>query len=97
MTLTIKTTYYRPLVLYNTIDSDVALAYLPPPPFMIAVKGMIMSMVIVHENKKLILRPLNIVHRVEFTENGKAWKVTLRYTQELANDIQVIFITRLHL
>ena len=94
MTLTIKTTYYRPLVIYNTIDSDVALAYLPPPPFMIAVKGMIMSMVIVHEKKKLILRPLNIVHRVEFTENGKAWK---RHTQELASDIQVIFITRLHL
>ena len=70
-----------PLVLYNTIDSDVALAYLPPPPFMIAVKGMIMSLVIVHENKKLILRPLNIVHRVEFTENGKSWKGHTQYIQ----------------
>ena len=28
----------------------------------------------VHENKKLILRPLNIVHEVEFEENGKAWE-----------------------
>ena len=38
-----------------------------------AAVDMIMSLVIVHENKKLILRPLNIVHEGEFEENGKAW------------------------
>ena len=35
---------------------------------------MIMSMmVIVNENRKKILRALNIIHEVEFNENGKAW------------------------
>ena len=60
------------LVLYNTLDSDVALAYLPPATVTIAVVDMIMSLVLDHENKKMILRPLNLVHEVEFNENGKA-------------------------
>ena len=38
-----------------------------------AVVDMIMSLVIVHENKKLSLRPLNIVHEVEFNADGNAW------------------------
>ena len=45
MTLTIKTTYYRPLVLYNAIDSDVALAYLPTAMVTTTVVDMIMSLV----------------------------------------------------
>ena len=32
-----------------------------------------MSLVTVHENKKRILRPLTIVHKVEFSSDGKAW------------------------
>ena len=58
---------------YNTIDSNVALAYLTTVTVTIAVVDMIISLVIVHENKKLILRPLNIVHEVEFNADGKAW------------------------
>ena len=49
-----------------------ALAYLPTATVTIAVVDMIMSLVIGHENMKLILRPLTIVHGVEFNENGKA-------------------------
>ena len=33
----------------------------------------IMSLVIIHKNRKLILRSLNIVYEVELNENGKAW------------------------
>ena len=40
--------------LYNTLESDVALAYLPTAT--ITVVAMIMSLVLEHENKKLILR-----------------------------------------
>ena len=45
--------YYLPtyLILYNTLDSDVALAYLPT--VTIVVVDMIMSLVLDHENKKL--------------------------------------------
>ena len=66
--------YYLPmyLVLYNTLDSNVALAYLPTATVLIAVVDMIMSLVLDHENKKLILRALNLVHEVEFNKNGKA-------------------------
>ena len=61
------------LVLYNTIDSDVALAYFTTATVTTAVMYLIMSLVIVHENKKLILRALNLVHEVEFNEKEKAW------------------------
>ena len=60
------------LFLNNTIDSDVALAYLTTATVTIAVVDMIMSLVIGHENMKRILRPLTIVHEEEFNENGKA-------------------------
>ena len=50
-----------------------ALAYLPTATVTIAVVDMIMSLALDHENKKLILRPLNLVHEVEFNENVKAW------------------------
>ena len=65
--------YYPPtsLVLYNSLDSDLALAYLPTATVMISVVDMIMSLVLDHENKKLILRALNLVHEVECYENGK--------------------------
>ena len=71
----LKATYYLPtiLVLYNTLDPDVALAYLPTATVTISVVGMIMSLVLDHEYKKLILRVLNLVHEVKFNENGKAW------------------------
>ena len=74
MASTKKATYYLHtyLVLYNTLDSDVALAYLPTATVTIAVVDMIMSLVLDHENKKLILRPLNLVHKVEFNEDVKA-------------------------
>ena len=44
----IKATYYLPtiLVLYNTLDPDVALAYLPTATVMIAVVDMIISLVL---------------------------------------------------
>ena len=47
----LKTTYCLPtsLVLYNTIESDVALAYLPTATVTIVVEDMIMSLVIGHE------------------------------------------------
>ena len=60
-------------VLYNTLESDVALAYLPMATVTIAVVEMIMSLVLDHENKKLIWRALNLVHEVEFNEKWKAW------------------------
>ena len=51
-----------------------ALAYLPTATATatIAVVDMIMSLVLDHENKKQILRPLNLVHEVEINENVKA-------------------------
>ena len=52
---------------------EVALAYIPTARVKIAVVDRIMSLVIVHENRKLILRALNIVHKVGFNGNGKAW------------------------
>ena len=52
------------LLLYNTIDSDGALAYLTTATVTSAMVDMIMSLVIVHENKTLIFRPLNIVQEV---------------------------------
>ena len=77
----LKATYYLPtiLVLYNTLDPDVALAYLPTATVTISVVGMIMSLVLDHEYKKLILRVLNLVHEVEFNENGKAWTQTKKF------------------
>ena len=47
------------LVLYITIDSDVRLANLTTATITSAVVDIIMFLVIVHDNKKLILRPLN--------------------------------------
>ena len=48
----LKTTDYLStyLVLYNTLDSDVALAYLPTATVTIAVVEIIMSLVLDHEN-----------------------------------------------
>ena len=57
------------LVLYNTIDNDVALAYLTTATVTTAVVDMIMSLVNVHKNKKVIL---NIVHKVESYADGNA-------------------------
>ena len=70
----LKTTDYLPtiLVLNNTLDPDLALAYLPTNTVTISVVGIIMSLVHDHEYLKLILRALNLVHEVEFNENGKA-------------------------
>ena len=70
----LQTTYNLPtiLVLHNTLDSDVALVYLPMATVAIALVGMIMSLALDHEYKKLILRVLNLVHEVEFNGNGKA-------------------------
>ena len=51
------------LVLYNTIDSDVTLAYITTATVTSTVVEMIKSLFIVHESKKLTLRPLNIVHK----------------------------------
>ena len=78
-TLTLKNNVLSPprpsyFVLYNTLESDVALAYLPMATVTIAVVEMIMSLVLDHENKKLIWRALNLVHEVEFNEKWKAWK-----------------------
>ena len=58
--------YYFPTSL---IESDVALAYLPSASVTIAVVDMIMSLVLDYENKKQILRPMNLVHKVEFNDN----------------------------
>ena len=68
-TLTVKNNVLSPplpsyFVLYNTLESDVALASLPT--VTITVVEMMKSLVLDHENKKLILRPLNLVHEVEF-------------------------------
>ena len=78
-TLTLKNNVLSPprpsyFVLYNTLESDVALAYLPMATVTIAVVEMIMSLVLDHENKKLIWRALNLVHEVEFNEKWKACK-----------------------
>ena len=51
----------------------------------IAVVDMIMSLVLDHENKKLILRPLNLVHEVAFNENGKA--LLYSYINMTINDL----------
>ena len=67
-----------------------ALAYLPTATVTIAVVDMIMSLVLDHENKKLILRPLNLVHEVEFNKNGKAWKRVLRAIQSTRITLQLI-------
>ena len=48
-----------------------ALAYLPTATVTITVVEMIMSLVLDHEKKKLILRPLSLVHEVEFNEKEK--------------------------
>ena len=58
-TLTIKSNILSPpcpsyFVLYKTLESDVALAYLPIAMVTIAVMEMLMSLVLDHENKKLI-------------------------------------------
>ena len=55
-TLTLKNNILSPprpsyFVLYNTLESDVALAYLPMATVTIAVVEMIMSLVLDHENK----------------------------------------------
>ena len=55
-------------VLYNTLEFDVALAHLPMATVTITVVEMMKSLVLDHENKKLILRPLNLVHEVDFNE-----------------------------
>ena len=47
-------------------------AYLPTAKVTITMVEMIMSLVLEHENKKLIWRPLNLVHEVGFNENEKA-------------------------
>ena len=75
-TVTIKNNVLSPprtsyFVIYNTLESDVALA--PLPTVTVTVVEMMKSLVLDHKNKKLILRPLNLVHEVEFNENGKAW------------------------
>ena len=62
---------HRPLSF--TIDSDVGLANLTMATVTSVVVDLIMSLVIVHKNKKLIRRPLNIVHEVKFNADGKAW------------------------
>ena len=49
-----------------------ALAPLPTATVTITMVEMIISLVLDHENQKLILRLLNLVHEVEFNENGKA-------------------------
>ena len=72
-TVTIKNNVLSPprtlyFVIYNTLESDVALAPLPTATVTIVLVGMIMSLVLDHEYKKLILRPLNLVHKVEFNE-----------------------------
>ena len=58
-TVTIKNNVLSPprpsyFVLYNTLESDVALAYLPTATVTITVVEMIMSVVLDHKNKKLI-------------------------------------------
>ena len=45
------------LLFYNTLDPDVALAYLPTATVTIAVVDMIMSLILDHEDKKLIPIP----------------------------------------
>ena len=70
-TVTIKNNVLSPprtsyFVIYNTLESDVALA--PLPTVTVTVVEMMKSLVLDHENKKLILRPLNLVHEVEFNE-----------------------------
>ena len=77
-TVTIKNNVLSPprtsyFVIYNTLESDVALAPLPTATVTITVVEMMKSLVLNHENKKLILRPLNLVHEVEFNEKEKAW------------------------
>ena len=72
-TVTIKNSVLSPprtsyFVIYNTLESDVALAPLPTATVTITVVEMMKSLVLDHENKKLILRPLNLVHEVEFNE-----------------------------
>ena len=72
-TVTIKNNVLSPprtsnFVLYNTLESDVALAPLPTAKVTITVVEMMKSLVLDHENKRLILRPLNFVHEVEFNE-----------------------------
>ena len=46
-----RTSYF---VFYNTLESDVALSYFPTGTVKIAVVEVIMSLVLDHENKKLI-------------------------------------------
>ena len=46
-----RTSYF---VFYNTLESDVALSYLPSATVTIAVVDVVMSLVLDHENKKLI-------------------------------------------
>ena len=72
-TVTIKNNVLSPsrtsyFVIYNTLESDVALAPLPTTTVTITMVEMMKSLVLDHENKKLILRPLNLVHEVEFNE-----------------------------
>ena len=72
-TVTIKNNVLSPprtsyFVIYNTLESDVALAPLPTATVTVTVVEMMKSLVLDHENKKLILRPLNLVHEVEFNE-----------------------------
>ena len=85
------------LVLYNTIDFDVALASLTTATVTSAVVDMIMSLVIIHENKKLILRALNIVHEVEFNADGKSCShssyLVTRYNQTFMS-LQVMPVWR---
>ena len=71
---------YQKLLLKRIIEENIgsflwilALAYLTMATVTSAVVDMIMSLVIVHENKKLIIRQLNIVHSVEFNADGKGW------------------------
>ena len=45
-----------------------ALAPLPMDTVTMTMVEMMKSLVLDHENKKLILRPLNLVHEVEFNE-----------------------------
>ena len=94
-TLTLKNNVLSPprpsyFVLYNTLESDVALAYLPMATVTIAVVEMIMSLVLDHENKKLIWRALNLVHEVEFNEKWKAWSQSLAWLKGKTKDPSLI-------
>ena len=73
ITLTVKNNVLSPprtsyFVLYNTLESDVALAHLPMATVTITMVEMMKSLVLDHENEKLIIRPLNLVHEVKFNE-----------------------------